>query len=84
MLAIIAALLGIAGTFIGWRFNPNRPKLVIYAELDSIYHQLEKVNAQRDWALEHNDSDMLTVTKSEFTRLCQRKAILLQRLRKVS
>jgi hypothetical protein len=77
VIAILTGILGIAGTLCAWFFNPKR---ALYAELDSIYKQLEVAYAKRDKALQDHDSDTLTIANSIIIELCNRKAILLQRL----
>jgi hypothetical protein len=78
MVAVLTAALGIASTLIAWFFNPRR---LIYSELDKIYLTLEALYGKRDKALQENNSDMLTVVTADIIKLCNRKAILLQRLR---
>ena len=77
MFGIIASVLGIISTLVAWNLNPRRR---LYAELDNIYRQLEELYAKRDKALADNDSDILTVVTSTIIKLCQRKAVLLQRV----
>ena len=77
MAAIIAGIVGIISTILAWNLNPKRK---IYAELDSIYKELEKLYARRDRALQANNNDELTIATSLIIGLCQRKTILLQRL----
>ena len=78
MLAAITAVLGIIATLLAWFMNPKRR---LYAELDSIYKELEKLYVRRDKALQNNNSDELTIVTSLIVSLCARKAILLQRLK---
>ena len=77
MITAIVSLLGIASTLCAWFFNPKR---ILYAELDSIYKQLEELYVKRDKALTANDSDALTVVTADIVKLSQRKASLFQRL----
>lgn len=77
MFGIIASILGIVSTVLAWNLNPKRK---IYAELDSIYKQLEVCYEIRDKALAENDSDTLTIVTSDILRLATRKNTLLQRL----
>lgn len=78
ILSIIAGAVGILSTVLAWNLNPKRR---IYAELDEIYHQLDELYKERDYALAHNESDALTVVTAAIVRLCNRKTVLLQRLR---
>jgi hypothetical protein len=73
----VVGLIGIVGTILAWNLNPKRR---IYAELDSIYQELEKCYDKRDKALVAGDSDTLTIVTADIIWLCKRKAVLLQRL----
>lgn len=77
MLTIITGVLGIAGTLIAWFLNPKR---LLYAELDSVYKQLEDLYVKRDDALATNNNDELTSITSNIIRLSVRKNTLLQRV----
>lgn len=77
VLTIISSALGIVSTLAAWFFNPRRR---LYAELDSIYKQLEVLYGKRDKALVKKDNDALTIVTADIIRLCNRKTILLQRL----
>lgn len=79
MMVLITGIIGLLGTLAAWFLNPRRQ---IYAELDSIYKQLEECYVKRDKALVDNDSDTLTIVTADIIRLCTRKASLLQRLGK--
>jgi hypothetical protein len=79
MLTAITAALGIIATLLAWFLNPKRQ---LYAELDSVYKELEGWYVKRDKALADNDSDGLTVATAAIVKLCSRKADLLQRLGK--
>jgi hypothetical protein len=74
---IIASVLGIISTLAAWFLNPKR---ATYAELDSIYKELENAYSQRDVALAKNDSDTLTIITANIIQLSTRKTVLLQRL----
>lgn len=76
MLEIITGVLGIAGTLIAWFLNPKR---LLYAELDSIYRELEDLYAKRDNALATNNTDELSSITSDIIRLSVHKNTLLQR-----
>lgn len=77
MLAAIVAALGIVSTLLAWFLNPKR---VLYAQLDSIYKQLEDLYVKRDKALAENDSYTLTIVTANIVSLCKAKNNLLQRL----
>lgn len=77
MIEIVTGVLGIAGTLIAWFFNPKR---IIYAELDSIYKQLEILYGKRDVALATHDSDALTIITADIIKLFTRKNTLLLRI----
>lgn len=78
MLTAITVALGIISTIVAWRLNPKRR---LYAELDTIYKNLEVSYAKRDKALAENDMDTLSIVTADIIKLCERKNILLQRLR---
>jgi hypothetical protein len=78
MIALITGMVGIASTILAWFLNPRRK---LYAELDSIYKTLEVCYEKRDKALQNGDNDTLTIVFADIVKLCQRKAVLLQRLR---
>jgi len=75
IISAIVALLGIASTLIAWNLNPKRR---LYAELDSIFKQLDKLYKERDDALTNHDNDKLTIVNADIIKLCQRKAYILQ------
>lgn len=79
MFTLISSVLGIIATIVAWNLNPRRR---VYAELDEIYKELEKLYVRRDKALQTNNSDELTIVTDLIISLCSRKAVLLQRLRK--
>ena len=76
IISAIVALLGIASTLIAWNLNPKRR---LYAELDSIFKQLDKLYKERDDALTNHDNDKLTIVNADIIKLCQRKAYIFQR-----
>ncbi len=77
MVELITAIAGIIATLLAWFLNPKR---AMYAELDSIYKQLEVLYAKRDKALADNDSDTLTIITADIVKLFTRKTVLFQRL----
>ncbi len=77
MVELITAIAGIIATLLAWFLNPKR---AMYAELDSIYKQLEVLYAKRDKALADNDSDTLTIVTADIVKLFTRKTVLFQRL----
>jgi hypothetical protein len=74
---IIAGVVGITSTILAWKLNPRRRT---YAELDSVYTQLEKLYKRRDKALAENNSDELTAVTVDIIRLRKKSHDLLQRL----
>jgi len=77
MLTLIAGVVGIIATILAWNLNPKRK---IYAELDSIYKQLEECYVKRDKALADNDMPALSIVTADIVRLRTRKADLHKRL----
>ena len=75
IISAIVAILGIASTLIAWNLNPKRR---LYAELDSIFKQLDKLYKERDDALTNHDNDKLTIVNADIIKLCQRKAYIFQ------
>jgi hypothetical protein len=78
MIALITGALGAISTLLAWFLNPRRR---LYAELDTIYKRLEACYEKRDKALQNGDNDTLTIVFADIVKLCQRKAVLLQRLK---
>lgn len=74
---ILIGIIGIVGTLTAWFLNPKRK---MYAELDSIYKQLEVLNVQRDKALAKNDNDALSIITVSIVKLCERRNIISKRL----
>ncbi len=74
---VLVGIIGIISTWMAWKFNPKR---LMYEELDRIFSTWEKLNVQRDEALEKNDTDTLTIVVSELNKLRERKTEILQRL----
>jgi hypothetical protein len=75
---IIASILGIISTLVAWFFNPRQS---IYREIDAIQRQLEELYVMRDKALLDNNSNALSDISARISGLCDRKKVLLQRLR---
>jgi hypothetical protein len=78
LLELAIGAVGIISTFLAWKLNPRR---VLYAELDSIYKEIESWSKVRDQALSENNSDNLTIAVSSIIRLHNRKNEILQRFR---
>jgi len=78
VIAIITTILGIVSTVLAWTLNPKRR---LYAELDSIYKELEVLYEKRDKALQEHDGDTLTIVTASIIKLRDRKASIFQRLR---
>lgn len=81
ILTLLAGLVGVAGTFAAWHWNPKRR---VYAALDEIYNELHGpggIYEQRDVALQKDDNDTLTRTTSRTIELTNRKKALLDRIK---
>ena len=76
-LAIIAGLVGIAGTLTAWYFNPKRR---YQQELDKVNVDLAGLYQLRDKALNENDQDTLTRVTVDISGLQSRRNEILQRL----
>ena len=76
-LAIIAGLVGIAGTLTAWYFNPKRR---YQQELDKINSDLGVFYQLRDRALDDDDMDTLTRVTADINGLQSRRNEILQRL----
>jgi hypothetical protein len=76
-LAIIAGLVGIAGTLTAWYFNPKRR---YQQELDKINSDLAVFYQLRDRALDEDDMDTLTRVTADINGLQSRRNEILQRL----
>ena len=76
-LAVIAGVVGIAGTLVAWFFNPKRR---YQAELDRINSDLGVFYQLRDRALDEDDTDTLTRVTADINGLQSRRNEILQRL----
>ena len=76
-LAIIAGLVGIAGTLTAWYFNPKRR---YQQELDKINSDWAVFYQLRDRALDEDDMDTLTRVTADINGLQSRRNEILQRL----
>ena len=76
-LAVIAGVVGIAGTLVTWFFNPKRR---FQAELDRINSDLGVFYQLRDRALDEDDTDTLTRVTADINGLQSRRNEILQRL----
>lgn len=81
VLTILAAVLGIAGTWLKFRLDPKQQ---VYVQLDLLAKQKIILERQRDEALAKNDIPGVTIAGNALFQLREQQNTLLQRLRDIN
>ena len=76
IITLITAVFGIVSTLLAWFLNPKRK---MYAQIDSIYKELEMLYVKRDEALAANDINAISDIAARIVGLRDEKDRILKR-----